>query len=78
MYRMSLLRRAFERWGDEFVNVPGFSCMLDILLRLRTLGARAVEVPLVLRYDLKVSPSKLRVLRTVRNTLGLVAGRDRT
>jgi dolichol-phosphate mannosyltransferase len=77
MYRVSVLRRAFERWGDEFVNIPGFSCMLDILLRLRTLGARATEVPLVLRYDLKVSPSKLRVIRTIRNSLGLVAARDR-
>jgi hypothetical protein len=51
--------------------------MLDILLRLRTMGVTVVEVPLVLRYDLKVTPSKLRVVRTIRNTLGLVAGGDR-
>jgi dolichol-phosphate mannosyltransferase len=77
-YRAGTLQQAFARWGDEFINVPGFSCMLDILLRLRTLGARMVEVPLVLRYDLKVSPSKLRVLRTIANTLRLVAMVDRT
>lgn len=77
MYRVGILRKAFERWGRDFVSVPGFSCMLDILVRLRTLGAHVTEVPLVLRYDLKASPSKLRVLRTVRNTLGLVTSRDR-
>jgi dolichol-phosphate mannosyltransferase len=77
VYRMSILRRAFDKWGREFVNVPGFSCMLDILIRLRSLEARVAEVPLVLRYDLKQSPSKLRVLRTIRNTIGLVAARDR-
>jgi dolichol-phosphate mannosyltransferase len=76
-YRVDVLRAAFERWGAEFMNVPGFSCMLDILLRLRTMGVTAVEVPLVLRYDLKVSPSKLRVVKTIRNTLGLVASSDR-
>ena len=34
-----------------------------------------VFVTLVLRYDLKQSTSKLRVLRTVRNTLRLLAPR---
>ena len=77
-YRASTLQQAFDRWGKEFINVPGFSCMLDILLRLRMLGAKFVEVPLVLRYDLKESPSKLRLLRTIRNTLGLVFARDRS
>jgi dolichol-phosphate mannosyltransferase len=76
-YRASILKQAFDRWGDEFINVPGFSCMLDILLRLRSLGARIVEVPLVLRYDLKVSPSKLRVLRTIGNTIKLAVTFDR-
>jgi dolichol-phosphate mannosyltransferase len=76
-YRADVLKAAFARWGAEFMNVPGFSCMLDILLRLRTMGVTVVEVPLVLRYDLKVTPSKLRVVRTIRNTLGLVAGGDR-
>jgi dolichol-phosphate mannosyltransferase len=71
-YRVATLREAFARWGDDFVNVTGFACMLDILLRLHSLGARIDEVPLVLRYDLKESPSKLRVLRTVRNTLRLM------
>ena len=72
---MATLRKAFDRWGDDFINVPGFACMLDILLRLHTLGARIEEVPLVLRYDLKESPSKLRVLRTIRNTLKLLGPR---
>jgi dolichol-phosphate mannosyltransferase len=49
--------------------------MLDILLRLHSIGAKIEEVPLVLRYDLKESPSKLRVLRTVKNTLRLLAPR---
>jgi dolichol-phosphate mannosyltransferase len=74
-YRVATLRKAFDRWGDDFINVPGFACMLDILLRLHTLGARIEEVPLVLRYDLKESPSKLRVLRTIRNTLKLLGPR---
>jgi dolichol-phosphate mannosyltransferase len=40
--------------------------MLELLLNLRSLRARASEVPLVLRYDLKTGASKMRVFRTVR------------
>jgi dolichol-phosphate mannosyltransferase len=39
--------------------------MLEVLLKLRAIGARAVEVPLVLRYDLKSGASKMRILRTI-------------
>lgn len=71
-YRAARIQQAFDRWGDEFIDVPGFTCMLDILLRLHMLGARITEVPLVLRYDYKQSASKLRVLQTIRNTLRMV------
>ena len=74
-YRAETLKKAFARWGPEFISVTGFACMLDILLRLHSIGAKIEEVPLVLRYDLKESPSKLRVLRTVKNTLRLLAPR---
>jgi dolichol-phosphate mannosyltransferase len=74
-YRAGLLKRAFERYGDQFISVSGFACMLDILLRLHGLGARIKEVPLVLRYDFKESQSKLRVLPTIRNTIGLLRPR---
>jgi dolichol-phosphate mannosyltransferase len=75
-YRAAILQRAFDRWGDEFIRFPGFSCMLDILVRLRSLGARIAEVPLVLRYDRKVGPSKMRVFRTIANTLRVAALRE--
>jgi dolichol-phosphate mannosyltransferase len=49
----------------RLVGEAGFSCMLDLLLRLRARGCRAAEVPLVLRYDLKASRSKMDVPGTV-------------
>lgn len=77
-YRASRIKEAFDRWEEEFIDIPGFTCMLDILLRLHALGARITEVPLVLRYDLKESASKLRVFRTIRSTLRMVFARLRT
>jgi dolichol-phosphate mannosyltransferase len=69
-YRASLLRQAFDRFGaDQLVAERGFSCMVDILLRLRSLKPVVSEVPLDLRYDYKRGASKMRVARTVGATL---------
>jgi dolichol-phosphate mannosyltransferase len=74
-YRAGLLKQAFDAYGEEFVAQSGFSCMVDILLKLRRLDAIMTEVPLVLRYDLKFGVSKMVVIRTIAETLRLVAVR---
>jgi dolichol-phosphate mannosyltransferase len=74
-YRCRLLREAFRRYGDDFVDRRGFECMVDILLKLHRLGATFAEVPLTLRYDRKGGASKMRVARTVADTLRLMLRR---
>ena len=65
VYRGETLRRLIDTFGDGFLRENGFSCMLELLLNLRSLHVRVGEVPLVLRYDLKEGASKMRVLPTV-------------
>lgn len=65
LYRASLLRRAHLAWGDRLVEESGFTCMAELLLKLGRGGARVVEAPLVLRYDLKEGGSKMKVLPTI-------------
>lgn len=74
-YRVSLLRQAFARWGQDFISEPGFTCMVDILLKLHRLGAVVTEAPLVLRYERKSGKSKMNVGRTIRDTLSLLVRR---
>ncbi len=74
-YRASVLRAAFSRYRQEFINQEGFQCMVDILLKLRPLNLRFGEVPLVLRYDRKGGKSKMRVAHTAIKTLALLARR---
>lgn len=71
-YRTSALRRVQQEFG-RLVNERGFSCMMELLLKLRAVGVRAAEVPLVLRYDLKHSESKMDVGRTVVRYLVVMA-----
>jgi dolichol-phosphate mannosyltransferase len=49
--------------------------MVDILLKIREFDPIVTEVPLVLRYDQKKGASKMRVGRTVRETLHLIVRR---
>lgn len=74
-YRGSVLHQAIETYGDELVECSGFQCMIDILLKLRQLDVVFGEVPLILRYDLKQGRSKMRVLRTIRDSLHLLVRR---
>jgi len=71
-YRLGLLRRAMDVYGDEFLMSTGFSVMTELLLKLRTLAPRVREVPFVLRYDLKRGQSKLVPGRTIVQYLGLI------
>ncbi len=64
-YRASTLRRLSDVYRQSFIRQRGFACMLEVLLKLRAIGAQAAEVPLVLRYDLKSGASKMRILRTI-------------
>lgn len=74
-YRGEILRQAFERYGDDFINEEGFQCMVDILLKLRRMDVIFREVPLILRYDQKAGASKMNVGRTIRRTLNLMVRR---
>lgn len=75
-YRAGLLQRAVAAQGQRLFATEGFACMVGILLRLDKEGAVFGEVPLVLRYDLKVGASKMKVGSTIIETL-LVLLRER-
>jgi dolichol-phosphate mannosyltransferase len=71
-YRAKALQQAYSQYGDALVDQDGFQCMVDILLKLRKLPLIFGEVPLILRYDLKRGQSKMRIMKTAVNTLGLL------
>ncbi len=70
-YRASAVRQALQVYGDSFISEQGFSCMVDILLKLGRLGLLCGEAPMILRYDLKDGDSKMPVGKTIFATLRL-------
>jgi dolichol-phosphate mannosyltransferase len=61
MYRGAIIRRAIAVYGNDFIQLKGlgFTCTLEKLIKLKLLGARFAEVPFMLRYDRKLSSSKM-------------------
>lgn len=65
MYRTSVISDAFKRYGGNFIVENSFVCMAEILIKIAYLPAKVVEVPLVLRYDLKEGTSKMKKIKTI-------------
>jgi len=64
VYRVSALRLAFERYGDDFISESGFACKAEILVKLSALGIRVEEVPVPLDWNRRLGKSKMPVVRT--------------
>lgn len=74
-YRYEVIKKMFDSYGDNFISQSGFSCMADILLKMRNYPFVIGEVPIVLRYDQKSGTSKMKVVKTISETLGLIVKR---
>ena len=74
-YRANVLRETMKFYGDQFVSEKGFSCMADVLLKMRRFKYVMGEVPMLLRYDQKEGGSKMAVFQTTMLTLKLLVKR---
>lgn len=74
-YRVGLLKQATRKYGDAFIDQKGFTCMVDILLKLRVFEPIVCEVPMILRYDLKPGKSKMNVGNTTKEAMRLIVKR---
>jgi dolichol-phosphate mannosyltransferase len=60
-YRAELIQDALAIFGNKFIDLKGlgFTGTLEKMVKFRMMGARIVEIPFVLRCDLKESSSKV-------------------
>lgn len=72
-YRSLIIGRLIKNSGQKIIEESSFACMLELLLKLRWVGARATEIPYTLRYDLKVGVSKMRIMHTIRRYFKVIA-----
>ncbi|MBC7076227.1 MAG: glycosyltransferase [Syntrophomonadaceae bacterium] len=66
-YRASLVYAVLEEAAGSFLTSRSFAANAEILLKMAGKARKIEEVPFVLRYDCKKSPSKLRLWSTIRD-----------
>jgi dolichol-phosphate mannosyltransferase len=71
-YRVSVLRKGFDAYGDDLLAGKGFAPVGGMLIKLSNLTRRISEVPLLLRYDLKAGRSGNRLFKTARGYVELI------
>lgn len=74
-YKVPILRRARLVYGDDLCTAKGFEAVMDLLLRLGPLDVKVSEIGFVLDYGGRVGQSKMKVLKTIRSTIALLAKR---
>jgi dolichol-phosphate mannosyltransferase len=74
-YRVALIQDAVEIYGNHFIDLKGmgFTGTVEKLIKCRQLGARIGQVGYVLRYDQKLSASKVVTSLTTIGYLTLIA-----
>jgi len=68
-YAYSMISTADQKFGSDLVERRSFACMMELLYKLSLCGAKFEEVPFELRYDNKAGESKMRILKTVWESL---------
>ena len=65
VYRVTLLRRGFDRYGDAMITESGFACKAEILAKLAAMGAKVEEVPVDLDASRRIGESRMPVIGTM-------------
>lgn len=68
-YTYNIIKKAKNVYGEDFVERKTFACMMEVLYKLNQIGAKFSEVPFELRYDYKQGDSKMRIVKTVKDSL---------
>jgi dolichol-phosphate mannosyltransferase len=66
------LKKAYRIYHDRLIESEGFSCMAEATIKFRQIPLFMIEVPMIVRYDFKASPSKLKILPTIRGHMRII------
>ena len=71
LYTREMLKKVKFMYGNSLVSKQNFSCMMELLYKLHLCGCRFSEIPFVLRYDDKEGSSKMKVIKTMLESIVL-------
>lgn len=69
VYYLESLIKLQEVYGEKIIEETGFSCMVELLLKLNNIGANIGESTFELYYGDKGGKSSMQIFRTINNSL---------
>lgn len=72
-HRGEALKKAYAIYKESLIESKGFSCMAETVIKFRQIPLFIAEVPMIVRYDFKTSPSKLKIIPTIKEHLTIIA-----
>ncbi len=69
IYSNEIINKLVENFGKNPIKEKSFACMMELLYKLYLSGAKFSEVGFELRYDNKKGESKMKVLKTMYNSI---------
>jgi len=64
-YNATNLKKAWGAYEGKLIDIKGFACMVEMLIKLSKLPLNIEEVPMVLRWEGRQGKSKMRIGKTV-------------
>ena len=71
-YKANMLKRAFFAYENRLIEENGFSCMVEMLIKLSRLPIRITEVPMILHCDFRKGKSKMNKIGTIHGYFRLI------
>lgn len=71
-FQVAALREVRTRFDGEIIGCDGFAGMAELQIRCRRIPLFCAEVPFLMRFDQRKGASNIRILRTIREHLGII------
>ena len=65
LYTGKAIKDLQEKYAPEILELAGFECMVEMLIKMIYLEKNISEVPLILDTSLRVGKSKMKIIRTI-------------
>jgi len=72
-YKTETLRKAFKAYQNKLIEDDGFTCMVEMLIKLSRLPIKITEVPMVLRCNFRKGTSKMNKSKNIIDYFSLIS-----
>ena len=71
-YKVYVIREALKKYDKGLIDGEGFSCVINMLIKLNKMGYKVKEIPFILKYYLKEGSSGIQILKTIKGYLKII------